>query len=299
MYSMKATTELTGLTAETLRAWERRYGLVAPERDASGRRGYSPQAVERLARLKRLTDRGHAIRHLAALDDAALAALEAHATTVPAAGPAASQDPLLDLRKQLLDAAADYRAADFDRTLGVAMATLPLPQLARELLAPLLTDVGERWASGVFDIAQERLVSSAIRTRALALVNQRQRDGRSALLLATLAGERHELGLLLVALLALASGCPFEYLGADLPALEVARIAQAQRPSVVAVSTVACAVPGLARAELERLREALPAEVAVWVGGAGAALAAAGIDGVQRMDDLVETERRLRALARG
>ena len=102
MYSMKATSELTGLTAETLRAWERRYGLVAPERDRSGRRGYSREAVERLARLKRLTDRGHAIRHLAALDDAALAALEAEAAAAPV--PAATADPLQALRLQLLQA---------------------------------------------------------------------------------------------------------------------------------------------------------------------------------------------------
>ena len=71
MYTVKATAQLTGLTAETLRAWERRYAAVVPERDAKGRRMYNEAMLERLARLHRLTDRGHPISQIAPLDDAA------------------------------------------------------------------------------------------------------------------------------------------------------------------------------------------------------------------------------------
>ena len=75
MYSIKAVAQATGLTVETLRAWERRYGVVVPQRDASGRRVYRPEDVLRLRRLREATERGHPIGRLAVLGDDGLAAL--------------------------------------------------------------------------------------------------------------------------------------------------------------------------------------------------------------------------------
>jgi len=72
MYSVTSTSRLTGLAPGTLRAWERRYTVVDPLRDAAGRRIYDAGMIERLTRLQRLTERGHPIRRLASLDDAAL-----------------------------------------------------------------------------------------------------------------------------------------------------------------------------------------------------------------------------------
>ena len=75
MYSIKAVSQATGLTVETLRAWERRYRIVVPQRDASGRRVYGPEDVIRLRRLFEATRRGHPISRLAQLDDDAITAL--------------------------------------------------------------------------------------------------------------------------------------------------------------------------------------------------------------------------------
>jgi MerR family transcriptional regulator, light-induced transcriptional regulator len=293
MYTVTAVAELTGLTPETLRAWERRHQVVAPDRDAAGRRVYDTAAVERLARLKRLTDAGHAIRRLAGLDDAALAELDRE--TAGAASVAAAT-PLDALRARLLGAVREYRADDFDRALGLSLATVEIPSLVHHVLAPLLHEVGRLWADGQIDIAQERLLSSALKTRALALINQRERVAQPMLLLATLSGERHELGLLLVALLAQFARVPFEYLGADLPPAEIARTARHLNPRVVALSLVHSAQND-GTAQVGLLRRLLPATTALWVGGAGAGEIDVGADDITVFSDVAQAERALRQLS--
>ena len=109
MYPIKAAAELAGLTPETLRAWERRHAAVAPVRDAGGRRLYDAAAIERLTRLHRLTDRGHPIRDLAALDDDALDRLLDE-------GRQAAYGGVEALPGRLLDAVADYRV-EINKTL--------------------------------------------------------------------------------------------------------------------------------------------------------------------------------------
>src|SRR5690606_33121712 len=244
MYPVKAAAELSGLTPETLRAWERRHAAVVPHRDAQGRRLYDAAMVDRLARLHRLTDRGHPIRDLARLDDAALDGLLEERRQAGYGG-------LEALPGQLLDAVADYRVDAFDRELSVAIATLPLPVLLARVVMPLLREVGLRWADGRLAIAQERLVSSMLRARLLSILNQHGRGQRPPVVFATLSGEPHELGLLGAALHLHELGMPVLYLGTELPAPELARVANRLQAGSVAVSSVD---PGQARAALESLR---------------------------------------------
>ena len=263
MYPVKAAAELSGLTPETLRAWERRHAAVVPHRDAQGRRLYDAAMVDRLARLHRLTDRGHPIRDLAQLDDAALDGLLEERRQAGYGG-------LESLPGQLLDAVADYRVDAFDRELSVAIATLPLPVLLARVVMPLLREVGLRWADGRLAIAQERLVSSMLRARLLSILNQHARAQRPPVVFATLSGEPHELGLLGAALHVHELGLPVLYLGTELPAPELARVANRLGVGSVAVSSVD---PGQAPSALESLR-VLDAELAdgipVWLGGANA-----------------------------
>ena len=193
MFPVKAAAELSGLTPATLRAWERRHAAVVPHRDAQGRRLYDAAMVERLGHLHRLTDRGHPIRDLAALDDHALEALlEERRQT--------GYGDLESLPARMLDAIADYRVDTYDRDLSVAITTLPISVLVARVVAPLLREVGVRWADGRLAIAQERLVSSLLRARLLSILNQHPRENKPRVLFATLPGEPHELGLLGAAL---------------------------------------------------------------------------------------------------
>ena len=280
MFPVKAAAELSGLTPETLRAWERRHLAVVPHRDDRGRRLYDSAMVERLARLHRLTGRGHPIRDLAQLDDQALDRLLDEARS-------AGYGALEALPERMLEAVADYRVDEFDRDLSVAIATLPVSILVMRVVMPLLREVGVRWADGRLAIAQERLVSSLLRARLLSILNQHPRERRARILFATLPGEPHELGLLGAALLAHEAQAPVLYLGTELPAAELLRVAGRLDASAVALSSVD---PGQARtalAELRLLHEGLPADVPVWLGGANARYLAEalGADRVRAVDD--------------
>lgn len=263
MYPIKAAAELAGLSTETLRAWERRHGAIRPARDARGRRLYDAATIERLSRLHRLTDRGHPIRDLARLDDPALDRLLDD-------GRQAAYGGVETLPARMLDAIGEYRVDVFDRDLCVAIATLPMPVLMSRVVMPLLREVGLRWADGRLAIAQERLVSSLLRMRLLAVLSPPARGQRARLLFATLPGERHELGLVGAALQVHEAGVPLLYLGTELPAAEIARVAAKLDVGGVALSSVD---PRQARPALEELREldaSLAPGLPVWLGGANA-----------------------------
>ena len=295
MYPVKAAAELTGPTPETLRAWERRHAAVAPQRAANGRRLYDAGAIERLTRLHRLTARGHPIRDLAALDDAALDALLERSRQTGFGG--------LDcLPARMLDAIADYQVDEFDRELSVAIATLPVAVLVSRVVMPLLREVGMRWADGRLAIAQERLVSSLLRARLLSVINQHPRERRPRVLFATLPGEPHELGLLGAALHAHDAGAPVLYLGTELPAEELVRVANRLGAGAVALSSIDPGSAPQALVQLRVLDADLPPGVPVWVGGVNArylaeALGSARVQAVTDPDALSRRLKRMEAVA--
>ena len=275
MYPVKAAAELSGLTPETLRAWERRHAAVVPHRDARGRRLYDAAMVERLSRLHLLTGHGHPIRDLAGLDDAALERLLSERRQTGYGG-------VEGLPGRMLDAVSDYRIDVFDRDLAVAIATLPMPILVERVVTPLLREVGVRWADGRLAIAQERLVSSLLRSRLLSVLDQHPRERQPMALFATLPGEPHELGLLGAALNARQAGVPVLYLGTGLPPRELAGAAERLQAAAVAISSID---PGQASATVTHLRtldEALPAGMPIWLGGANARYLA-GAAGIARL----------------
>ena len=290
MYPVKAAAELSGLTPETLRAWERRHAAVVPHRDEKGRRLYDAAMIERLARLHRLTDRGHPIRDLAGLQDPDL---ERMLTDSRQSG----YGEVEFLPGRMLDAIADYRVDLFDRELAVAIATLPMSILLTRVVTPLLREVGVRWADGRLAIAQERLVSSLLRARLLSVLNQHPREQRPRVLFATLPGEPHELGLLGAALHAYEAGLPVLYLGTGLPAAELARVANRLGAQAVALSSVDPGQAPGALAELRRLDEALAPGIPVWLGGANARYLAEAL-GIARVQAVVDPAA-LSRMARG
>jgi DNA-binding transcriptional MerR regulator/methylmalonyl-CoA mutase cobalamin-binding subunit len=265
MYSIKAVAQATGLTVETLRAWERRYGIVVPVRDAGGRRVYRAEDVLRLRRLREATERGHPIGRLAGLSDDALASVldESSDRRTRAASNA--------FVARILEAAQRFRTAECEQALTLAIATLSPQQLVSEVLQPLLREVGERWHRGELAISQERLVSTVVRRHVGLMLDAYDRGARrTAILFATLPGERHELGLLMSAMVCASRGFKVQYLGPDLPAGEIARFASESGAAVVALSVVlGDRLPELP-AQLRELASGLPEAVSIWVGGGAA-----------------------------
>jgi DNA-binding transcriptional MerR regulator/methylmalonyl-CoA mutase cobalamin-binding subunit len=262
MYSIKAVAQATGLTVETLRAWERRYAVVTPVRDTSGRRVYRPEDVLRLRRLREATERGHPISRLAPLSDERLAGL---LDTPPDQRAQGTAHALVD---RILSAAQEFRPADCEQAITLAVATLPPPRLVSEVLQPLLREIGERWHRGELSIAHERLVSKIVARHVGLMLDAYDRAARrEAVVFATLPGERHELGLLMSAMICASRGFKVHYLGADLPPTEIARFTREVGASVVAISVVM--QEGLADVPLQlaQLAAGLPAGTAIWIGG--------------------------------
>jgi DNA-binding transcriptional MerR regulator len=263
VYSIKAVSQATGLSIETLRAWERRYGIVTPQRDPNGRRSYRPEDVVRLRKLREATERGHPISKLARLSDEEVGSL----LSEPGLN-GARRVATHNFAAQILKAAEDYRPADCDQLLAMALALLPLRQVIVEVIAPLMREVGERWHRGELSIAQERIVSSVVRKQVASVLDTYNRIAAGPLMvLTTPSGERHELGILMCALVAAARNVRCHYLGTDLPAGEIATYATRVQADVVALSMVMSVDPTVMAAELAQLAQFLPEQIELWAGG--------------------------------
>ena len=294
MYSIKAVSQATGLSIETLRAWERRYRVVEPRRDANGRRAYEPDDVIRLRKLREATERGHPISRLARLGEQDLDGL-LQSTRRDTIEPSASARSLGD---QILSAVEDYRPGDCDQLVAMALALLPVSQVVTEVLAPTLVEVGERWHRGQLSIAQERIISAAVRKQLSSVLDTYSRiaDG-PVMVLSTPAGERHELGILMCALLAAAKNVRCHYLGPDLPAGELATYAARVRADVVVLSVLMTDdLEGMA-SQVGQLAQLLPEQIEIWGGGAAVQHAGAFLpERVRRLGSLPDFEREITLL---
>lgn len=267
-YPIRAVSKLTGIPVDTLRAWERRYGVVEPDRDERGRL-YSEADVERLRLLRRAVGAGHAIGRVAPLpaDDLRALLAEPVSSALPAVG--------ADL-SGLQDAVDRFDGPAFRRELSRLAAALPVRALCREVALPFLHRIGEAWHAGELDIAREHMVSAEMRSLlgALARLHDGHR-GPGALVFATPAGELHEFGALAAAVVAADAGLGALFLGANLPPHEVvSAAARVAAPAVVLGWTGARPERGGRgpdpRAAIAEIARDLERDVDLWVGGNGA-----------------------------
>ena len=192
----------TGVTVELLRAWEKRYGLLQPSRTNSGYRLYSPADEERIARMRRGLADG-----LAAAE-AARAALEE---------PVLGGGNLSDAAAELRSALEVYDDATAQSALDVLLATFTFETVARDVMVPLLREIGERWERGEISVAQEHFASSLLRGRLMSIARGWDRGIGPRAVLACAPAERHELMLIIFGIALRAQGWRITYLGADTP----------------------------------------------------------------------------------
>ena len=271
----------TGLPPATLRAWERRYGVVSPGRTEGGQRLYSDEDVERLIVLRALTDGGRPIRLVAGLaigDARSLLAEDRQGGAAPAKP--ATSEPLDRVGEALAHTRALDGAALQAGLRRAALGAGAVPFLD-EVLAPFLTEIGAAWARGDLGPAHEHLASETVKSVLSWLTDSvDQRAGGPTVVLVTLPGERHQLGARLAAAAATLEGWTVAYLGADLPADEVARAARAVDAAAVAVSVVLSPPSAETIENLLALRRGLPPAVRVLVGGRAASELSADVEGI-------------------
>jgi MerR family transcriptional regulator, light-induced transcriptional regulator len=264
-YPIRAAAKITGLSLDTLRAWERRYRAVVPERSGRGRQ-YGLAQIERLLLLRQLVQRGHAIGGVASLADQDLRNLLAPQISQAVPAPEWSQDIL----GPLLGAIENFDSGRAEDELSRFAAVLSPRDLVYRVAVPLMREVGIRSHSGTLAIAQEHLVSQMLRSLLGSMLRLfRPTHASTKMVFATPAGESHEFGILAAAMLASISGIEPVYLGPNLPALEIAGAARRVSARVILLGitmtteTTAEDVRGVA--------EAMPENVELWVGGASSA----------------------------
>jgi MerR family transcriptional regulator, light-induced transcriptional regulator len=275
--SIGALSRATGIPVETLRTWESRYGFPVPERRTSGHRVYALATVPRLRRIAEALARGHRARQVVPASEADLQQLlNADGAPAPAA-PVASAAPGAE-PSALLGLVESFESDRLTHALLRAWVRLgPLEFLETEV-APLLRAVGEAWESGRLEVGHEHFLSErlgdVLRSRRLAI---EERAGGPLVVLATLPGEAHGLGLQMAALVVASAGCRVLYLGTETPVADIVSLTRKHGGRALALSISASSRSPRTAAMVRRVREALPRRTTLIVGGEGAPPPAPGV----------------------
>ncbi len=211
---------IVGVPEATLRAWERRYGLLVPERSSGGFRLYS-RADERRIRAMQ----AHMARGLAAAQAAALALAESRVEIVPPSNPEALIDGLIA-------ATEAYDATRFDTLLDAAFERGQLAAI-RDIVLPALREIGLRWERAQISVGNEHFASHLLERRLLGLARGWEAGRGPHALLACPPRERHTLGLVCFGLVLADQGWRIAYLGADTPIEQILDVSASMRPTAV------------------------------------------------------------------
>lgn len=274
-YSIRVVSTQTGIPAETLRVWERRYGFPKPARRPGGGRLYGDEDVARLRLIARARDAGYRPGDVIMLSDREITQLVEEKRAAPPVEPFGTSASDVDA---IIEAIGRDDVTRVRATLRSLAVTLRPKAFVTDVAHPLAVRTGEAWESGAIDVRHEHLMTSLLSAQLRILLSAFE-DGEDAptVLLATLPGEAHALGLEMVALYLATQRATPRLLGADTPPEEIARAAQSMLAGagagagVVGISVSMAHEPATTKRHLERLRRGLRGTATeLWVGGAGA-----------------------------
>ena len=214
-FPIRTVSELTGVNSVTLRAWERRYGLIKPSRTPKGHRLYSREDIQLIREILDRLSMGVSIGQIAReiLDTA----VEDERDT----------DAWTRYSRQMIDAVVRFDDQMLDRVYNDAMSLYPVDVVTTRLIMPLLEELGSRWEMKTGSVAEEHFFSVYLRNKLGARFHhQNLKNTGPRLIAACLPGEHHEFGILLFTLMAQSRGYRIILLGADLPVTELEHVAE-------------------------------------------------------------------------
>lgn len=272
-YPIKVVSQMTGLSVHVIRAWEKRYNVVEPDRSDTNRRLYSEEEIEKLKLLNDAVHKGHNIGSIASFTISDLKNLlmkENFVENLSKESLVSSQSKksVDEIIQESIVAIKEYDAQKLESILLNASSKLTQPVLLEELVVPLVYEVGELWHSGEIRVANEHLASSVVRSFLFNLLESYS-VGESAPILvsATPRGQEHELGALIAGVVAASSGWKVIYLGSGLPAEEIGAVVSHLGAKVVTLSIIYPSDDPHLKKELIKLHQILPSEVSVVAGG--------------------------------
>lgn len=248
LFNTKAVVHHTGVPAPTLRAWERRYGILAPRRGENDYRLYSERDMMMVAWLRERVESGmtisQAIALLRSLEPArrrgrrtrSLVTLPAE-TGAQSVAPAPDRFSLEDMRLTLLHQFAKLDELTASRTIAQALAIYPVEEVCVSLFAPALIEIGRQWADGEISVTVEHFSSALIRAQLDSLFRSAAgNEGGPLVLVGCAPGEMHELGPLMLALFLRRAGMRVAYLGQNVEVEALLSTAATLKPACVLLS---------------------------------------------------------------
>jgi DNA-binding transcriptional MerR regulator/methylmalonyl-CoA mutase cobalamin-binding subunit len=269
-----------GIGKDTLRVWERRYGFPNPKRDANGERRYPPDQVARLRLVRRLLDQGMRPHQLLSLPADALE---------DGGQPGTAEEEGGERHAELLHLVRQHDAQALQHTLRTLLLRDGLERFVLDTAAPLIEAIGRWWERGKIEVFEEHLATEQLHRVLREAVSQAVRGGgRPRVVITTLPNEPHTLGLLLAESVMRLDGADCTPLGGQTPASQILAAARASSADIVALSFSRFFGQGPMREGIAGLRAALPPNVELWCGGAGAARLKKPPAGVQVLAGLAD-----------
>ena len=279
--SIAAVERDTGLSKDTLRVWERRYGFPLPARDAIGERAYTLEQVDKLRVVKRLLDAGHRPGRIVPLPLDTLQQLAEQTVDQSMRTVEAAMDSG-DLRAHLA-LIRSHDVTGLRSELTHLLLRVGVARFVVEVMAPLATAMGDAWMRGQIEIFEEHMVTEVMQgvlRQAISSIPEPAAAAQPRVLLSTFPGESHGMGLLMAEAMFALDGCRCISLGVQTPLWDIALAAQAYRADIVALSFTGIMSPNQVVDGLAELRSKLPAATCLWAGGSAPVLHRRRIEGV-------------------
>ena len=268
-HSIRIASSRSGVSQHVIRVWEKRYRAVQPRRTPTNRRVYSDAEIDRLVLLRLATSAGHSIGNVARLPVERLRELVGEASSEQI--DSSAKTPAQAFHNSCLESVRALSARQLEENLQRALVALGHQGLLRQVVAPLAQTVGELWRDGVITAAHEHFLTASLKVFLGNTAGQFATSSVSPfIVIATPAGQLHELGAVMINAAAAQLGWRTIYLGASLPAAEIAGAVVQARAIAVGLSIVYPEdAPNLPN-ELISLRRFLPAATSILIGGRGA-----------------------------
>ncbi len=235
-YNIKAVCNITGLNEHTIRAWEKRYSAITPERTETNRRLYSENDVQKLVLLKKAVERGHSIGSIANHSIEKLGVLLGHHNTKDPSGGEGEFEPVID---NAIKEIKLFNRVELEKLLNDCIVKYSKPVFLKKFIIPLLEKVGDLWETGELRVIHEHFASSVLRTFLGNLIESNTTFENSPKIIATTPeGFLHELGALIYALFAMDYGWDAIFLGPNLPAEEIVAAINENDASALLLSLV-------------------------------------------------------------
>jgi MerR family transcriptional regulator, light-induced transcriptional regulator len=296
---IEAVAQRSGLSQHLIRIWERRYAVVNPSRTDANRRLYSEADAVRLELLNRAVHAGHRISDIAHIPTPKLEQLVKNDRPTPTVSRGGSSGTGSDFVELAMAATMKFDSESLGRVLSQADVELGQAHCLDQVILPLMERIGSKWKQGDARISHEHMATAVVTHHVgSALDNFRCPVHAPVIVVATPVGQMHEVGALVAGLAAAFEGWRPIYLGASMPADEIAGTAQKSGARAVALGLVFPSDDPRLPPELNRLRRLLSDKIALFIGGSAAEAYETAIDSARaiRVMNVDDFRQRLNSL---